>query len=412
MRAELQGEIDRLRSRGITPGLAAVLVGDSPASATYVRMKGKACDEAGLYHETIRLKPETTEAELLELIERLNADHKIHGILVQLPLPKHIDAQRVLHRVSPGKDVDGFHPENVGKVSLGDPSGFRPATPYGVQQLLVRSEIETKGQHAVIVGRSNIVGRPMAALLLQDGPGGNATVTVCHSRTRDIKAVTRLADILIVAIGKPEFVTGEMIKPGAVVIDVGVNRVPDPTTKKGYRLVGDVQFEDAKHVEGGLLPLWVRGEISGFKAWQSGHWYFALRDRSAQIRCVMFQKDNRRLPAPPQDGMQVFLFARPTVWEEKGEFRLTVVDLLSTEAGGLWQLAFEKAKTALAKDGLLDPARKRALPRYPLRIAVVTSPDGAALRDIIAVTARRWPVAELLVLPTRVQGEGAEQEIC
>src|SRR5256885_618368 len=165
-------------------------------------------------------------------------------------------------------------------------------------------------------------------------------------------------------------------------------------------------------VEGGLLPLWVRGEISGFKAWQSGHWYFALRDRSAQIRCVMFQKDNRRLPAPPQDGMQVFLFARPTVWEEKGEFRLTVVDLLSTEAGGLWQLAFEKAKAALAKDGLLDPARKRALPRYPLRIAVVTSPDGAALRDIIAVTARRWPVAELLVLPTRVQGEGAEQEIC
>jgi len=255
MRAELQGEIDRLRSRGITPGLAAVLVGDNPASTTYVRMKGKACDEAGLYHETIRLKPETTEAELLELIERLNADHKIHGILVQLPLPQHIDAQRVLHRVSPGKDVDGFHPENVGKVSIGDPTGFRPATPYGVQQLLVRSGIETKGQHAVIVGRSNIVGRPMAALLLQDGPGGNATVTVCHSRTRDMKSVTRLADILIVAIGKPEFVTGEMIKPGAVVIDVGVNRVPDPTTKKGYRLVGDVQFEDAKQVAGAITPV-------------------------------------------------------------------------------------------------------------------------------------------------------------
>jgi len=255
MRAELQGEIDRLRSRGITPGLAAVLVGDNPASTTYVRMKGKACDEAGLYHETIRLKPETTEAELLELIERLNADHKIHGILVQLPLPKHIDAQRVLHRVSPEKDVDGFHPENVGKVSIGDPTGFRPATPYGVQQLLVRSEIETKGQHAVIVGRSNVVGRPMAALLLQDGPGGNATVTVCHSRTRDMKSVTRLADILIVAIGKPEFVTGEMIKPGAVVIDVGVNRVPDPTTKKGYRLVGDVQFTDAKHVAGAITPV-------------------------------------------------------------------------------------------------------------------------------------------------------------
>src|SRR5439155_462319 len=166
-----------------------------------------------------------TEAELLALIERLNADHKIHGILVQLPLPKHITTQRVLHRVDPGKDVDGFHPENVGKVSTGDPTGFRPATPYGVQQLLVRSELDPTGKHAVIVGRSTIVGRPMAALLLQDGPGGNATVTVCHSRTRDIKAVTRQADILIVAIGKPEFVTGDMIKPGAVVIDVGVNRI-------------------------------------------------------------------------------------------------------------------------------------------------------------------------------------------
>lgn len=165
-------------------------------------------------------------------------------------------------------------------------------------------------------------------------------------------------------------------------------------------------------VEAGLAPLWVRGEVSGFKAWQSGHWYFALRDRSAQIRCVMFQKDNRRLPAPPADGMQVFAFARPTVWEEKGEFRLTVVDLLSTEAGGLWQLAFEKARAALAKDGLLDAARRRPLPPYPRRIAVVTSPDGAALRDIMAVAARRWPVAELLVVPTRVQGEGAEHDIC
>ena len=255
MRTELQGEIRKLRSRGITPGLAAVQVGDNPASTTYVRMKGKACDEAGLYHETLRLSRETTEAELLELVERLNSDHKIHGILVQLPLPKHIDAPRVLHRVSPGKDVDGFHPENVGKVSIGDPTGFRPATPYGVQQLLVKSEIETKGHHAVIVGRSNIVGRPMAALLLQDGPGGNATVTVCHSRTRDIKSVTRLADILIVAIGKPEFVTGDMIKPGAVVIDVGVNRVEDPSTKQGYRLVGDVQFAEAKQVAGAITPV-------------------------------------------------------------------------------------------------------------------------------------------------------------
>jgi len=255
MRAELQGEIRRLRALGVTPGLAAVLVGDNPASTTYVRMKGKACDEAGLYHETIRLKPESTEAELLQLIDRLNADPKIHGILVQLPLPKQIEAQRVLRRVTPGKDVDGFHPENVGKVSIGDPTGFRPATPYGVQQLLVRSDIEIKGQHAVIVGRSNIVGRPMAALLLQDGPGGNATVTVCHSRTRDMKSVTRLGDILIVAIGKPEFVTGEMIKPGAVVVDVGVNRVDDPSTKTGYRLVGDVRFAEAQQVAGAITPV-------------------------------------------------------------------------------------------------------------------------------------------------------------
>ncbi|HZH81081.1 MAG TPA: bifunctional 5,10-methylenetetrahydrofolate dehydrogenase/5,10-methenyltetrahydrofolate cyclohydrolase [Gemmatimonadales bacterium] len=255
MRAELQGEIRTLAAQGVQPGLAAVLVGNNPASATYVRMKGKACEEAGLHHETIRLPQETSEAELLALIDRLNADPKIHGILVQLPLPKQIDTQRVLRRVTPAKDVDGFHPENVGKVSIGDPTGFRPATPYGVQQLLLRSGVETTGRHAVIVGRSNIVGRPMAALLLQDGPGGNATVTVCHSRTREIKTVTRLADILIVAMGKPEFVTGEMIKPGAVVVDVGTNRVDDPTTKQGYRLVGDVKFAEAKLVAGAITPV-------------------------------------------------------------------------------------------------------------------------------------------------------------
>jgi methylenetetrahydrofolate dehydrogenase (NADP+) / methenyltetrahydrofolate cyclohydrolase len=255
MRAELQGEIRTLAARGVQPGLAAVLVGSNPASATYVRMKGKACEEAGLHHETIRLPQETSEAELLALIDRLNADPKIHGILVQLPLPKQIDTQRVLRRVTPAKDVDGFHPENVGKVSVGDPTGFRPATPYGVQQLLLRSGVETTGRHAVIMGRSNIVGRPMAALLLQDGPGGNATVTVCHSRTREIKTVTRLADILIVAMGKPEFVTGEMIKPGAVVVDVGTNRVDDPTTKQGYRLVGDVNFAEATLVAGAITPV-------------------------------------------------------------------------------------------------------------------------------------------------------------
>lgn len=255
MRQELGGDIDALKARGVTPGLAVVLVGDHPASQVYVRMKGKACDDAGVYHETIKLPKQTTEAELVALVERLNVEHQVHGILVQLPLPPQIDARRALHRIDPAKDVDGFHPENVGKVSLGDPTGFRPATPFGVQQLLLRSGVETTGKHAVVVGRSNIVGRPMAALLLQDGPGGNATVTVCHSRTRNIGDVTRQADILIVAIGKPEYVTGDMIKPGAVVIDVGVNRVDDPAAKQGYRLVGDVKFDEAKKVAAAITPV-------------------------------------------------------------------------------------------------------------------------------------------------------------
>ena len=255
MRAELATDIAELKARGVTPGLAAVLVGENPASATYVRMKGKACDEAGLYHETINRPADLSEADLLALVDRLNADPKIHGILVQLPLPKHINSGRVLLRLDPRKDVDGFHPVNVGKVSTGDASGFRPATPYGVQQLLVRSGVETTGANAVIVGRSNIVGRPMAALLLLDGPGGNATVTVCHSRTRNIASVTRQADILIVAMGKPEFVTGDMVRPGAVVIDVGVNRVDDPTTKSGYRLVGDVKFAEAAEVASAITPV-------------------------------------------------------------------------------------------------------------------------------------------------------------
>jgi methylenetetrahydrofolate dehydrogenase (NADP+) / methenyltetrahydrofolate cyclohydrolase len=255
MRQELAGEITALKKKGVVPGLAVILVGDNPASQVYVRMKGKACDEAGLYHETIKLPKDTTEADLMALLERLNVNHQIHGILVQLPLPKQIDTNRALHRIDPRKDVDGFHPENVGKVAVGDPTGFRPATPYGVQQLLIRTGVETKGAHAVVVGRSNIVGRPMAALLLHDAPGGNATVTVCHSRTRHIEQHTRQADILIVAIGKPEFVTGEMIKPGAVVIDVGVNRVDDPTRKQGYRLVGDVKFQEAKQVASAITPV-------------------------------------------------------------------------------------------------------------------------------------------------------------
>jgi methylenetetrahydrofolate dehydrogenase (NADP+) / methenyltetrahydrofolate cyclohydrolase len=255
MRTELGTEIVKLTKKGIIPGLAVVLVGDNPASQVYVRMKGKACDDAGLYHETINLPKDTSESDLMGLLERLNANPKIHGILVQLPLPKQIDTNRALHRIDPRKDVDGFHPENVGKVAVGDPTGFRPATPYGVQQLLIRTRVETKGAHAVIVGRSNIVGRPMASLLLQDGPGGNATVTVCHSRTRHIEQHTRQADILIVAIGKPEFVSGDMVKPGAVVIDVGVNRVDDPSRKQGYRLVGDVKFNEAKQVASAITPV-------------------------------------------------------------------------------------------------------------------------------------------------------------
>lgn len=255
MRAELVPEIEQLKQKGITPGLAVVLVGENPGSQVYVRMKGKACEDAGMYGETIRLPATTTEGELLGVVERLNADRRIHGMLVQLPLPKQINANRVLHRMLPAKDVDGFHPENVGKVALGDSAGFRPATPYGVQQVLVRSGIETKGAHAVIVGRSNIVGRPMASLLLHDGPGGNATVTVCHSRTRDLGAVTRLGDILIVAMGKPGFVTSDMVRPGAVVIDVGVNRVEDPAAEKGYRLVGDVDFDGAVQVASAITPV-------------------------------------------------------------------------------------------------------------------------------------------------------------
>ena len=255
MRSELGSEITKLKKTGVTPGLAVVLVGDNPASQVYVRMKGKACDDAGLYHETIKLPKETSEADLMALLERLNANSKIHGILVQLPLPKPIDTNRALHRIDPRKDVDGFHPENIGKVVVGDPTGFRPATPYGVQQLLIRTGVETKGAHAVVVGRSNIVGRPMAALLLQDAPGGNATVTVCHSRTRHIEQHTLQGDILIVAIGKPEFVSGDMVKPGAVVIDVGVNRVDDPSRKQGYRLVGDVKFQEAKQIASAITPV-------------------------------------------------------------------------------------------------------------------------------------------------------------
>ncbi len=255
IREEVKREVAQLAARGVVPGLAVVIVGEDPASEVYVRNKGEACRAAGMHSDTIRLPATTSEAELLATVDRLNADHRIHGFLIQLPLPKQINSERVLHRVSPTKDVDGFHPMNVGKVSVGDPTGFRPATPYGVQQMLVRSGIETKGAHSVIVGRSNIVGKPMASLFLQDGPGGNATVTVCHSRSRDLPAITRSADILVVAIGKPRFVTAPMVRPGAVVVDVGINRVADAEAPKGYSIVGDVDYGPVCEVAGAITPV-------------------------------------------------------------------------------------------------------------------------------------------------------------
>ena len=255
MRAELEPQVTELAKAGKTPGLAVVLVGEDPASQVYVRMKGKACEKLGMYSETIVLPEATSEDELLATIDGLNANPRIHGFLVQLPLPKHIDSERVLLRILPSKDVDGFHPENVGRVAVGDSTAFAPATPFGVQHMLMRSGVDITGAHVVIVGRSNIVGRPMASLLLRRGEGGDATVTVCHSRTKNLPDVTRLADILIVAIGKPNFVTGDMVRPGAVVIDVGTNRVDDPTSEKGYKIVGDVDFEAAKEVASAISPV-------------------------------------------------------------------------------------------------------------------------------------------------------------
>jgi len=255
IRAELATDVEQLKAQGVTPGLTVVLVGEDPASQSYVRMKGKACEKLGMNSETITMSAETSENELLAVVERLNADETVHGILVQLPLPDQIDAQRILLAIRPDKDVDGFHPVNVGKVSVGDASGFPPCTPYGIQQMLVRSGVEISGAHAVIIGRSNIVGRPMASLLLHKGQGGNATVTVCHSRTKDLPAIARQADILIAAIGSPEFVKGDWVKPGATVIDVGSNRVDDPSTEKGYRWVGDVEFDAAKEVASAITPV-------------------------------------------------------------------------------------------------------------------------------------------------------------
>jgi len=255
IRAEVGARVAEHRKQGRQPGLAVVIVGDNPASAVYVRAKGKACEEAGMHSETVRLPAEASEAELLAVVDRLNTDPKIHGFLVQLPLPKHINAERVLNRINPLKDVDGFHPANVGKVSIGDPTGLKPATPYGVQEMLLRSGLDTKGAHAVIVGRSNIVGKPMASLLIQPGRGGDATVTVCHSKSRDLPGICRTADILIVAMGKPEFVTAEMVRAGAVVIDVGINRVDDASQPKGYRIVGDVAYGAVSEIASAITPV-------------------------------------------------------------------------------------------------------------------------------------------------------------
>lgn len=249
---ELRQRIEKLKSQGTVPGLAVVLVGDDPASQVYVRNKGRKCEELGMRSETIILPKETTEKELLDRIDALNKDPAIHGFLVQLPLPKHIDEDKVIEAIDPSKDVDGFHPENVGRMLIGKP-GFLPATPAGVQQMLARSGIETAGKHVVVVGRSNIVGKPMAALLVQRG--ADATVTVVHSRTRDLASITRQADILIVAIGKPRFVTADMVKDGAVVIDVGTNRIEDPTHPKGSRLVGDVDFDNVKDKVSAITPV-------------------------------------------------------------------------------------------------------------------------------------------------------------
>jgi methylenetetrahydrofolate dehydrogenase (NADP+) / methenyltetrahydrofolate cyclohydrolase len=255
IREELAIEVQLLKSRGVTPGLTVVLVGDDPASAVYVRAKGKACEQLGMKSETIRLPATTSQDDLLAIVDRLNADETVHGILVQMPVPKQISADSVIRRIRPDKDVDGFHPVNVGKVLIGERDGFAPCTPSGVIELLTRSGVETRGADCVVIGRSNIVGKPMAALLVQDAPGGNATVTVCHSRTRDLAAHTRRADIIIAAIGRAEMITGDMIRPGAVVIDVGVNRVNDPASPKGYRLAGDVHFASAREVASLITPV-------------------------------------------------------------------------------------------------------------------------------------------------------------
>lgn len=256
--AQLQGEliqrIAALKARRVQPGLAFVRVGEDPASKVYVGRKEKTSAELGLASETHVLPEATSETELLALLASLNADPRLHGILVQAPLPKHIRQEVVYATVLPEKDVDGFNPVNVGKLMLGDPSGFKPCTPAGIQELLARTGVKTDGAEVVVLGRGNIVGKPMAAMLCQKDRRANATVTICHSASRDIKAHCRRADILVAAMGVAEFVKADMVKPGAVVMDVGVNRVPDPAAKTGSRLVGDVAFAEVQPIAGKITP--------------------------------------------------------------------------------------------------------------------------------------------------------------
>ena len=251
---ELTARVAELKTKGIIPGLAFVRVGEDPASKVYVGRKEKACAELGIVSETHVLPEATSEADLLALLARLNAAGHLHGILVQAPLPKQIRESVIYSSVLPEKDVDGFHPVNVGKLMLGDETGFKPCTPAGVVELLVRSGVKTSGAEVVILGRGNIVGKPMAAMLCQKGGRANSTVTICHSATKDIKAHCRRADIIVAAIGVAEFVKAGMVKPGAIIMDVGVNRVPDATAKSGTKLVGDVAFAEVQPIAGRITP--------------------------------------------------------------------------------------------------------------------------------------------------------------
>ncbi|HSH74881.1 MAG TPA: bifunctional 5,10-methylenetetrahydrofolate dehydrogenase/5,10-methenyltetrahydrofolate cyclohydrolase [Longimicrobiales bacterium] len=256
IRTELRELVAALREEsGVTPGLATVLVGEDPASQMYVGMKNKAAAEMGIHSRQLTLPAETPEAELLGVVQGLNADPAIHGILVQLPLPGQIDEGKVIEAIDPSKDVDGFHPVNVGRLATDSGEFFAPCTPAGVIEMLIRSGHDPSGRHVVIVGRSNLVGRPLASLLMRKGRGGDATVTVCHSRTRDLGQVTRTAEILVVAMGRPETITGDMVSAGTVVIDVGTNRVDDPGSEKGYRVCGDVLFEEVEKVAGAISPV-------------------------------------------------------------------------------------------------------------------------------------------------------------